>query len=95
MRAFSLEYAEAHGHFATTIKLIEEEKNENGPSRVLDEKLLNVSITEKKYTKLTVHTSLTVIRINWEMLHATFKGYLINTYAIMYLCINQHKAYAL
>jgi hypothetical protein len=35
-----MKYAEAKGHFATLVKLIEEETNTKGASRDLDEKLI-------------------------------------------------------
>ena len=38
-----MKYAEAHGHFATAVKLIEEEISEKGVSRALDEQLIKVS----------------------------------------------------
>lgn len=43
LRSFCIDYAEACGHFATAVKLIEQEINEKGPSRILDEKLIQVS----------------------------------------------------
>lgn len=45
LRSFCIDYAEACGHFATAVKLIEQEINEKGASRILDEKLIQVSVS--------------------------------------------------
>lgn len=45
LRAFCIDYAEACGHFATAVKLIEQEISEKGANRALDEKLIHVSVS--------------------------------------------------
>ena len=42
LRTFKLKFAEARGHFAIVLKLVEEEINLKGASRPLDEKLITV-----------------------------------------------------
>ena len=43
LRKFKMRYAEVSGHFATLVKLIEEEISIKGASKELDEKLIWVS----------------------------------------------------
>ena len=68
LRSFCIDYAEACGHFATAIKLIEQEINEKGASRILDEKLIQVSVS--------VSVVITVFRITVNVVPCIYDRHL-------------------